>query len=285
MGLLERLRQLLRRRRPPALHVAIDIGTGPVVVLVHGIASSSVTFDRLVPLLSKTHRVVSIDLLGFGRSPTPPHARYTIEEHVASVREAIRRLRLREPYILVGHSMGALIASRLASTNPSRLVRLVLISPPIYVDPEALADRRERATMDIFLRAYEFLRSNKAFTMLNAEVLARLSPIKDVLVVSESTWEAFRLSLENAIESQTTISDIASVRVPVDIVYGSLDPFLVPSGLRIVETMRHVTMHRVEVSDHLVRKRLARAVAAVIETGTAATPVPSAATPRSHGAT
>ncbi len=262
------LREWWRARRAPRLHIAADLGDGPIVVLIHGIASSSVTFDRLVPLLTPNHRVIAIDLLGFGRSPSPLRATYTIEEHVAAVRETLRTLRLREPFVLVGHSMGALIASRYAAENAARLRRLILVSPPIYVDPDALGDRRDRATMDVFLRAYEFLRLNKAFTMLNAEFLARLSPIKDVLVVSEANWEAFRLSLENAIESQTTVSDIASVRVPVDIVFGALDPFLVPAGLRIVETMRHVTMHRVEVSDHLVRKRMARAVAAVVDAST-----------------
>jgi hypothetical protein len=86
-------------------------------------------------------------------------------------------------------------------------------------------------------------------------------------------WEAVRLSLQNSIESQTTISDIAAVRVPVDVVYGALDPFLFSGGLRIVEQMRHVTMHRVEANDHLVRRRLARAVVAVIDS----TAVPVAA--------
>jgi cis-3-alkyl-4-acyloxetan-2-one decarboxylase len=70
--------------------------------------------------------------------------------------------------------------------------------------------------------------------------------------------------MENCIESQTTISDIAAVRVTVEIVYGTLDPFIVPAGLRIVEQMRHVTVHRVRANDHVIRPRLARAVAKVI---------------------
>ena len=57
--------------RPPLLHVAIDEGEGPIVVLLHGIASSSVTFENLVPLLTPTRRVIAIDLLGFGASPAP----------------------------------------------------------------------------------------------------------------------------------------------------------------------------------------------------------------------
>lgn len=233
-------------------------------MLVHGIASSSVTFENLIPLLAERHRVIAIDLLGFGDSVAPESARFTIEEHVDALESTIGALRLRHPFVLVGHSMGSLIASRYAATHSSRVSKLVLVSPPVYVSPTALGDPVERAAIGLYLKAYEFLRTNKAFTMRNATMLARLSPIKNVLEVSERNWNAFVLSLEKAIESQTTVSDIASVRAPVEVVYGTLDPFLMPGGLRIVEQMRHVSVHKVDGNDHLVRKRLARVVATAI---------------------
>ncbi|HEU4849391.1 MAG TPA: alpha/beta hydrolase [Terrimesophilobacter sp.] len=253
-----------RRAKGPLLHIAGDEGEGPVVVLIHGIASSSVTFEKLVPMLVDRHRVISIDLLGFGESPSPADATYTLEEHVAALTRTIDSLRLREPFVLVGHSMGSLIASRYAATNRRRLTRLVLVSPPIYVSPNAIGDRRDRAAMGIYLKAYEYLRSNKAFTIRNAAMLAKLSPIRNVLEVSERNWTAFVLSLENLIESQTTISDLAAVRVPVEVVYGTLDPFLTPAGLRIVEQLRGITVHRVEANDHIIRTRLARVVVKAI---------------------
>ncbi len=253
-----------RRRDAPPLHVAIDEGTGPVVVLVHGIASSSVTFENLVPLLTGRHRVLAIDLLGFGESVAPESATFTIEEHVDALSDTLEVLRLDAPFVLVGHSMGSLIASRYAATRPKRVRKLVLVAPPVYVAPSALGDPVERAAMGLYLRAYEYLRNNKTFTMRNAAMLARLSPIKNVLEVSERNWTAFVLSLERAIESQTAVSDIASVAVPVEVVYGTLDPFLMPGGLRIIEQMRHVHVHKVNGNDHLVRKRLARVIATAI---------------------
>ncbi|GAA3738764.1 hypothetical protein GCM10022239_12910 [Leifsonia bigeumensis] len=253
-----------RRAKGPLLHIAGDEGEGPVVVLIHGIASSSVTFEKLVPMLVDRHRVISIDLLGFGESPSPADATYTLEEHVSALTRTIDSLKLREPFVLVGHSMGSLIASRYAATNRRRLTRLVLVSPPIYVSPSAIGDRRDRAAMGIYLKAYEYLRSNKAFTIRNAAMLAKLSPIRNVLEVSERNWTAFVLSLENLIESQTTISDLAAVRVPVEVVYGTLDPFLTPAGLRIVEQLRGITVHKVEANDHIIRTRLARVVVKAI---------------------
>ncbi len=260
MGFFDRF----RRSRPPLLHVASDEGSGPVVLLVHGIASSSATFDLLIPLLIGNHRTISIDLLGFGESPSPKGARYTIEEHVSALANTIESLALKEKFVLVGHSMGSLIATRYAARHQHKLVKLVLVSPPVYVNPAAIGDPRERAAMDLYLRAYEYLRTNKKFTMRNASMLARISPIKNVLEVSERNWNAFVMSLQNLIESQTTISDLASVTVPAEFIYGNLDPFLNSAGLRIVRQLRNVTMHKVDANDHLIRHRMARVVATAI---------------------
>jgi pimeloyl-ACP methyl ester carboxylesterase len=251
-------------RRPPLLHVAIDVGTGPPVVMIHGIASSSVTFERLVPLVEPYHRVIAIDLLGFGESPAPEDAEYTMDEHAAALARTVRSLRLRGPFVLVGHSMGALIASRYAAVNPGKVSRLVIISPPIYVPTSTIGGTGGRTAMDLYFRTYEYLRENKDFTMRAAASLARLSPIKNLLDVSERNWRAFALSLQNSIETQTTLSDLAAVRVPVELIYGSLDPLLAPVGIKIVEQLRHVTTHKVDGGDHVIRNRLARVVATAI---------------------
>lgn len=255
------LRRLLRR--PPLLHVAGDAGQGPPVVLLHGIASSSVTFEYVVPLVTDRHRAISIDLLGFGESPAPADAEYTVEEHVAAVHRTLRHLGLRR-FVLVGHSMGALIAARYAAIHPRSVTRLVLVSPPVYLVPTEIGRPRDRAAMGLYFRLYEFLRANKEFTIRAAAGLARLSPIKNLLDVSERTWDAFVRSLEKSIESQTLLTDVVEVRAPVHLVYGTLDPFLHPAGLRLVANLRNVTEHKVQGVDHVIRPGMARVVATAI---------------------
>lgn len=264
MGWFRTIVEKIRPVGAPLLNIAGDVGDGPVVILIHGIASSASTFKRLVPLLSGRYRCISIDLLGFGDSPVPAHATYTIEEHVAAIHRTIRSLGLTSPFILVGHSLGSLLSSRYTAVHPAQVSRLVLVSPPVYISPAAIGDPRARRQMGAYLRVYEFMRANKDFTIGSAATLANFFGLNDVLEVSERNWIPFTLSLKNCIESQTTVSDIAAVRVPIDVVYGALDQFITPGTMNIIEQMRHVTMHRVEVNDHLVRKRLAREIAKVI---------------------
>ncbi|MEP6482737.1 MAG: alpha/beta fold hydrolase, partial [Rhodoglobus sp.] len=215
-------------------------------------------------LLSDRYRCISIDLLGFGQSPAPAGATYTIEEHVAAIHATVRLLRLRAPFILVGHSLGSLLSARFAAVHPEQVSRLVLVSPPIYVSPAEIGDPLLRAQLGAYLRVYEFMRANKDFTMATARTVSRLFQLGDALEVSERNWVPFMLSLKNCIESQTTVSDIAAVRVPIDVVYGAQDQFVAAGTMRIIEQMRHVTMTRVDVNDHLVRTRLAKAVAKLL---------------------
>jgi cis-3-alkyl-4-acyloxetan-2-one decarboxylase len=257
-------------RRPPVLHIAGDSGAGPVVVMIHGIASSSsATFQNLVPLLEHSHRCILIDLLGFGESPAPAHAEYTLEEHVAALAATIATLKLTQPFVLVGHSLGALIAARYAARFRKHVSHLVLVSPPVYLAPAELADSLDRARQDFYLRAYRFLRDNQDFTVRNAAIVERILPIRRAIEITPKTWTPFVKSLQNAIEAQTTISDLAAVRVPTDVVYGTLDEFASPGGMRIVARLTGVTMHRVRASSHLIRRRLARAVARVIDAASA----------------
>lgn len=253
-------------RRMPVLHIAAERGEGPTVLLLHGIASSSVTFHNVLPLLERTHRCIAIDLLGFGESPAPAWANYTLADHAAAVERTVASLRLREPFTVVGHSMGALIAARYAARKPRRVSGLVMVSPPIYLSPAEIGDAFERARMDFYLRLYEYLRTNRDFTLRHAALVQRLLPIPKAVDITERNWEPFIKSLQHSIESQTTLSDLAHVNVPVDVIMGNLDEFRSEAVLRIVERMRGVTVRRVRATNHLIGKRLARAVADAVLT-------------------
>ncbi len=233
-------------------------------MLVHGIASSAATFERLIPLLVEHHRCISIDLLGFGESPVPPDATYTIEEHVSALERTIASLNLKAPFILVGHSLGSLLSARYAATHTREVQHLVLVSPPAYLSPTDFGDPVVQVRLGAYLKVYEFMRSNKDFTIGASAQVVKLFALGKTLDINERNWTPFVLSLQHCIESQTTVSDIAAVRAPVDVVYGAFDQFLSPGTMRIIEQMRNVEVHKVQVSDHVLRPRLAKAVAKVV---------------------
>ncbi|HEV8012840.1 MAG TPA: alpha/beta hydrolase [Pontimonas sp.] len=259
------IREFLFGTRAPKLHVAVDEGTGHPVILLHGIASSSATFDLVVPLLRDNHRVISIDLLGFGQSPAPATASYTLEEHVAAVERTIRSLRLTGRITLVGHSLGSLIAARYAAENPSALSHLILVSPPVYLPGETVLDPLERFQMEAYRKLQNYMRTNRVFTEAAARAASLLVPMRGGLEVTEKNWRAISMSLEKCIETQTAVTDLAQVRIPVDAIWGTRDPFMAPAGLRIIERMRGVASTKVDGADHIIREKFAEEIARLVD--------------------
>ncbi len=101
------------------------VPTGTPIVLLHCYACSLHWWDRLAPLLAERHRVIRIDLLGFGGSEKPS-AGYEIDEQAASVAAALDRLQV-QGAVVVGHSMGFSVATALAERASQLVDRLVNI--------------------------------------------------------------------------------------------------------------------------------------------------------------
>lgn len=259
------IREFLFGTRAPKLHVAVDEGAGRPVILLHGIASSSATFDLVVPLLRDNHRVISIDLLGFGQSPAPATASYTLEAHVVAVARTIRSLKLSGRATLVGHSLGSLIAARYAAENPSALSHLILVSPPVYLPGKTVLDPLERFQMEAYRMLQNYMRTNRVFTEAAARAASLLVPMKGGLEVTQKNWRAISLSLENCIETQTAVTDLAQVKIPVDAIWGTRDPFMAPAGLRIIERMRGVASTKVDGADHVIRSKFAEEIARLVD--------------------
>jgi pimeloyl-ACP methyl ester carboxylesterase len=98
---------------------------GPPIVLLHGFASSLHWWDRIVPLLARRHRVIRIDLLGFGGSEKPASG-YSMEDQGRLVALALGELQV-QGAVVVGHSMGFDVATALASESSELVDRLVNI--------------------------------------------------------------------------------------------------------------------------------------------------------------
>jgi glycerol-3-phosphate dehydrogenase len=119
-------------------------GSGPVMLLVHGLGGSHLNWLSVGELLARQRRVVAIDLPGFGRTPAAGRG-FTMADHVV-VLEAVTRELEDEQLTLVGNSMGGLLSIALAARRPSSLGAVVL------VDPAAPPPRRTGFGLDMITR-------------------------------------------------------------------------------------------------------------------------------------
>lgn len=96
------------------------------IVLLHGTSASLHTWDGWAAELSKTRRVVRLDLPGFGLTGPRADARYGLDDDVGFVLRLLDHLRLPR-VVLAGNSLGGRIAWRAATVAPQRVDRLVLV--------------------------------------------------------------------------------------------------------------------------------------------------------------
>jgi len=104
----------------------VEAGRGDPVVLVHGLGGSTFSFRYTIPELAQHHRVVALDLRGFGYTERPADGDYSLTAQATLVHQVMGRLGI-ERAAVVGHSMGGNVALRLALDYPERVSRLVLV--------------------------------------------------------------------------------------------------------------------------------------------------------------
>lgn len=208
-------------KRPYALEKVIDQGPGEnLVILVHGLGGQAQQWQPLINVFSgSSYRLVAYDLLGFGSSPKPDFVEYSVEEHVKSLLKSIRSdFKNNQKFVLVGHSMGCIIATHLAYKKPKLVKGMILYEPPLIIGSgkkifirksfyKYVAGRPGLVTA--YLRiANKFTDKFSSFTKSNA---------------SDEQWLPFERSLKNTIIAQNTIDELQSIQPTTHIVYGRLD--------------------------------------------------------------
>ncbi len=101
-------------------------GSGPVIMLAHGITSTSATWERVLPALARRFTVIAPDLLGHGQS-AKPRGDYSLGAYASGLRDILVALG-HDRATFVGHSLGGGVAMQLAYQFPERCERLVLVS-------------------------------------------------------------------------------------------------------------------------------------------------------------
>ena len=104
---------------------------GSPIICVHGLTANAFCFQALADELAPDHHVIAYDLRGRGDSDKPESG-YSIPIHAADLAELIDALELDRP-VVIGHSLGAMIALHFAAYYPDKLSKLVLIDAGGYL--------------------------------------------------------------------------------------------------------------------------------------------------------
>ena len=117
----------------------VEAGTGPTVILLHGLGGSSQVWQFNIAALAEKYHVVVPDQIGFGKSDKPL-VNYRIRTYVDFLDQFCKQLKI-ERASLVGNSMGGWIATHFTATFPDRVDKLVLVDAAGYAPPKDLDTR------------------------------------------------------------------------------------------------------------------------------------------------
>lgn len=263
----------MNRDRGPVsfpLHVEAT-GRGPPLVLLHGFGAHSYTWRHWTPELARHHRVLEVDLKGFGSAPKPRDDAYGPLDHARLVLRLFRDREL-EGATLVGHSFGGtvslLLTLLLLEGEPERLDRLVLVAAGAY--PQTLPRYMRLARIPFLGRL--MLRLIPSRTLARA---ALRSTYRHPDRVTDSQVEAYAQGLRSrgghhavvstarqvlTVDPGAWTSRYPEIGIPTLLLWGDRDPIVpVETGRRLERDLPDARLVLVEECGHVPQEEKPRA--------------------------
>ncbi len=217
----------------------VDQGEGPPILLVHGLGGSWRNWLENIPFLADGHRVVALDLPGFGLSPMPDEP-ITMAAYGDLILRFADAVGLGPETYLVGHSMGGFISTEAVTTVPERFARLTLVSAA-GISFVAISGPRKSVTAAIVKMMIPFAASQISRNMVRKRL--RVASFAGVIahpsmIGQEILWELgsyATLSSPALFEAAYALGgydnreSLGSIEIPTQIIWGQQDR-LVPVG-------------------------------------------------------
>ncbi|WP_198650108.1 alpha/beta fold hydrolase [Zobellella maritima] len=200
------------------------VGTGPLLVLIHGVGLSKEMWGGQIAGLAEYFCVITYDMLGHGDSPDPGNDA-TLEDYAEQLNRLLDELDIQEPVNLVGFSMGGLIARAFALKHAPRLSRMVILN--------SVFNRNEEQRLGVVERSLEVEKLgpganvdgalerwfSKEYQAANSAQIAhfRKQIIENRLQGYLTTYQLFGLNDNYGADR------LANIRIPVLVATGELD--------------------------------------------------------------
>jgi pimeloyl-ACP methyl ester carboxylesterase len=246
-------------------------GAGEPVVFLHGFPTSSHLWSDVVPLIPAGHRVVVLDLLGYGRSDRPLGRRVDLLAHAGRVVHLLDELQI-ERACIVGHGIGGGIAQSLAVRQPKRVSRLCLVDSVGFDRWPTFEARIARAALPLA----QFLPVEALLAVLRRDLLrgysdpARAAHSLDLYLrpfAGPDGRDALVAHIRALTSGETTdiAVDLASVRAPTAIVWGQNDRVIpISIARRLQQAIPEATLEVLPGMKHFTPEEAPRQVADVI---------------------
>jgi len=223
-----------------SLRVRLVGEAGPPVLLLHGLVASNIFWGGAYDRLGGEGRLVVPDLVGFGGSPRPMSG-YGPDDHGDAVLACLDELGVDDPVVVGAHSLGALVALRVAATHPDRIAAIVAFGPPVYPDSRtARAHVAATSPMGrLFVLPGRVAEDACRWVCDHRSLAARLSvlthpglPEAIAADAVQHTWTSYAQTLELVILAAGAARWLERVRCPVHLVAGDRDPVVDQAYLR-----------------------------------------------------
>lgn len=270
-----------RHRRPPWTPPADESrragrlsvrtrGSGPAIALLHGLTGSASFWGGAYDALADGRTLVVPDLLGFGRSDRPDTG-YGPDDHAGALAEALDLRDLGGPVAIGAHSLGTIVALRLAAVRPDLVSSVVAFGPPLY--PHADAARQHIGSMSPMARLFvlpgKTARAVCVWMCDHRQVAARLSAIANPSVppviaadAVQHSWPSYSETLERCLLTGEPSSWLESIVCPVHLVVGKHDPVVDHDHLAAIDRIHgHVTIETWDGDHRLPLTHTNRAIA------------------------
>ena len=201
-----------------------DVGSGPVLVLLHGLGSRKEDWGPVVLPLSEKHRVLVPDQIGFGKSEKPP-LDYKIQTYVDFLNEFLRNLKI-DKASLAGESLGGWIAGRYAVEVSG--AHLVPVEKLVLVDAAGLKQDKPVPRGELNPSTLEDMRSLMKDVFYDTSWLTE-EALRKVLADKLATRDGYTVhSILNNPDFASEMLDgkLAEIRVPTLVVWGKQDTLL-----------------------------------------------------------
>ena len=212
-----------------------DTGKGNAIVLLHGFLENQTMWQDLIPEWSKKNRIISIDLLGHGKTGCLGYV-HSMEDNAEAVQAVLSKLRIRKA-IFVGHSMGGYVTLAFAELYPAVVKGLVLLNSTSKADSEERKTNRNRAIKAVKKDYIGFVRLSIA-NLFNPDNRERLvDEIEKVRAEALKTpLQGIVASLEGMKIRKDRETLLRSATYPSLLILGKKDPVLnYEDGLKQIE--------------------------------------------------